>query len=144
MKPSTLIYTILFAISIMACQNNSSTTADAGLAADIKIYNDSVMAIHDRTMPLMTNLENLRKDLIEKRKTYIGSNNYDEVTKVNNLLGELNKSENAMWSWMYNFKPDSLQNEDKLNYLINELREVRKMENIVVSGIAKAESYIQK
>ncbi|GAA5222257.1 hypothetical protein [Membranihabitans marinus] len=141
---SIILTTLALAFLVIACKNDGSSSIEQELKEKIELYNDSVMVVHDRTMPQMSKIEDLRKQLTEQRKALIGVDNFNEVKKVNNLLGELNKSENAMWDWMYNFKPDTLQNDEKVNYLREELRSVRKMENIVISGIAKAESYIQK
>lgn len=119
-----------------SCQSGSEQqTEDATYSK----YYDSVMVIHDRTMPYMSTIENLRQQLKDKKET---TEDQDEIMNINQLLGGLNKGEDAMFDWMQQFKPDSLQDDEKLRYIQNELINVQRMEDIMMDGIHQAQEFL--
>ena len=126
---------------IISCNNENEESSVSDDTPEMIDYKDSIMTIHDRVMPKMSQLENLRKKLTAERKKQISAKNNEQLQKINHLLGELNKSENAMWDWMHNYQPDSLAGNTKMIYLKRELHSVKQMEEIVLSGMAKAQSY---
>lgn len=146
MRNLSYIFSIILFLNF-SCQNGEGKPEDAentNSSPQQQLLQDSIMTVHDRVMPQMSELENLRKRLTTERKKYISSGNNQRLLKINNLLGELNKSENAMWEWMHNYKPDSVYgDQEKMIYLKRELYSVRKMEDLFLSGIAKAQSYFE-
>src|SRR5699024_6199082 len=106
----------LFLIGMWSCQSGSEQQENE----EYTKYYDSVMMIHDRTMPFMNTIDQLRQQIKEK-KDALENGSESEVMDLNQLLGELNKGEDAMYDWMHNFKPDSIQEDEKLQYIQNEL-----------------------
>lgn len=137
-KQATILLAMLFLI-VLACQNEPKSAAEQ----EYDNYYDSVMLIHDRTMPMMGHLEELRTQLQEERRAVINADP-NRYRKVVNLLGELNKAEDAMFTWMNEFNPDSIPSEQKLNYIKSELGEVKHMEGLMLGGIGMAESYLEE
>lgn len=137
-KQATILSAILFLI-VLACQNEPKSAAEQEYDA----YYDSIMLIHDRTMPMMGHLEELRTQLQEERQKVINSDS-NRYRKVINLLGELNKAEDAMFTWMNEFNPDSIAADQKLNYIKGELESVKHMEGLMLGGIGTAEMYLEE
>lgn len=133
-----LFLTLIF-FSFLACQNNSKTDGEI----QYELYYDSIMVIHDRTMPMMSKIESLREELKKERNKVINEDR-NKYLKITNLLGELNKAEDAMFSWMNGFNPDSVTPEQKLEYIQSELSSVRNMEYLMIGGIGSAESYFEE
>ncbi len=137
-KQVTIIFALFFLFA-SACQNDPKSAAEQ----EYETYYDSVMLIHDRTMPMMGHLENLRNQLQEERRNVINTDS-NRYRKVVNLLGELNKAEDAMFTWMNEFDPDAVNPEQKVAYIQSELRKVKHMEGLMVGGIGMAESYLEE
>jgi len=127
----------LFLIGMWSCQSGSEQQENE----EYTKYYDSVMMIHDRTMPFMNTIDQLRQQIKEK-KDALENGSESEVMDLNQLLGELNKGEDAMYDWMHNFKPDSIQEDEKLQYIQNELHSIRRMEEIMMNGIHQAEEFL--
>src|SRR5690625_288979 len=106
---------LLILTGMWSCQSGSEQQQEDTTYSK---YYDSVMVVHDRTMPYMSTIESLRQQLKDKKETI---EDQDELININQLLGGLNKGEDAMFEWMHQFKPDSLQDEEKLRYIQNEL-----------------------
>lgn len=139
MTKRVALFAALIFVVILACQNDPESVAER----EYNTYYDSVMLIHDRTMPMMGHLENLRAQLKEERRAVINADT-NRYRKVLNLLGELNKAEDAMFAWMHEFDPDSVDPDQKLDYIKNELVKVKHMEGLMVGGVGMAESYLDE
>ncbi len=137
MKWALIFIPVLFA-GMVACQSDKKSEAEI----QYELYYDSIMVIHDHTMPLMGKIESLRDQLKKVRKVAI-NRDANQLRKINNLLGDLNKAEDAMFDWMNGFKPDSVQEDDRLNYIKIELTNVKHMEGLMLGGIGMTESYLE-
>lgn len=137
MKWALIFLPVLFT-GMLACQSEKKSEAEI----QYEIYYDSIMVIHDNTMPLMGKIESLRDQLKKERKVAINSD-ANQLRKINNLLGDLNKAEDAMFDWMNGFKPDSVQEDERLNYIKSELTEVKHMEGLILGGIGMTEDYLK-
>ncbi len=134
----TLIFLPIAFLTLLACQGEKKSEADI----QYDLYYDSIMVIHDRTMPLMSKIESLRDQLKKERKVAINEDS-NKFRKINRLLGELNKAEDAMFDWMNGFNPDSISADQKLNYIQSELSDVQHMEGLMLGGIGMAEDQLQ-
>lgn len=139
MTKTGILFTILGIGLIWACQNEPRSEADI----QYDHYYDTIMLIHDRTMPLMGKIENLRSQLKKERQAVINTD-ANRYRKVLNLLGELNKAENAMFTWMHGFKPDSVAQDDRLNYIQLQLNDVKHMEGLMLGSIGMSEMYLEE
>lgn len=136
-KWALFILPVIF-VGIMACQGDQKSEADI----QYDLYYDSIMVIHDRTMPLVGKIESLREQLKKERKVEI-NRDANKLRKINNLLGDLNKAEDSMFDWMNGFNPDSVQTDDKLNYIKSELSTIKHMEGLMLGGIGMTEAYLE-
>ena len=125
-------------IAIGSCQSDQKSAAEK----EYEAYYDSIMVIHDRTMPLMSKIENLRNELKQERKPAL-NNDAKKYLKINNLLAELNKAEDAMFDWMNGFEPDSVPAEEKMQYIQSELSTVEHMEGLMLGSIGMAEAHLE-
>lgn len=140
MTKSALLFSVIMFWAVLGCKNEPKSADD--VAYDN--FYDSVMIIHDRTMPLMGQLESLRSRLQDERRVVINSD-ANRFRKVNRLLSELNKAEDAMFTWMNGFNPDTIANmEEKINYIKSELSDVKHMEGLMLGGIGMAEQYLDE
>lgn len=129
----------LFITSIWSCQSGSGQNQES---EDYTRYYDSVMVIHDRTMPLMSTIDQLREQLKEIKES-AEEDSASDITNINRLMGELNKGEDAMYDWMHKFKPDAVPEEEKLRYIQNELYSIKRMEDIMMDGIHQSQEFLE-
>src|SRR5690625_6562903 len=106
---------LLILTGMWSCQSGSEQQQEDTTYSK---YYDSVMVVHDRTMPYMSTIESLRQQLKDKKETI---EDQDELININQLLGGLNKEKNGMLDWLNKLKPDSLQDEGKLGKIKNKL-----------------------
>ncbi len=132
------IFLSLILFGITACQSEKKSDVDQ----EYELYYDSIMVIHDRTMPLMSKIENLREQLKQERKVALNSDAKNYL-KINNLLAELNKAEDSMFDWMNGFNPDSIPDDKKRQYIQTELIKVQHMEGLMLGGIGMADAHIE-
>lgn len=64
---------------------------------------EAVMANHDVVMPMMSTTNKVRKKLKKALKTKEGLAG-ETVTKINGLIGGLNKADEGMMDWMNSFQ----------------------------------------
>lgn len=138
MTKRALIFLSIAFWGLLACQGEKKTEAEV----QYDLYYDSIMVIHDRTMPLMSKIENLRDQLKKERKVAINAD-ANKFRKINSMLGELNKAEDAMFDWMNGFNPDSVSADQKLNYIKSQFSQVEQMEGLMLGGIGMAEDQLQ-
>lgn len=134
-----IVLFFLFLTGIWSCRSESGQNQES---EDYTKYYDSVMVIHDRTMPFMSTIDQLREQLKEiKESAEEGSGS--DITNINRLMGELNKGEDAMYDWMHKFKPDAVPEEEKLRYIQNELHSIKRMEDIMMNGIHQSKEFLE-
>ncbi|MBY5959050.1 hypothetical protein KUV50_12940 [Membranicola marinus] len=138
MTQKTLLFFSMAIWAVFACQGEKKSEAEI----QYDLYYDSIMVIHDRTMPLMSKIEDLRGQLKKERKDVINSDP-NTFRKINRLLGELNKAEDAMFDWMNGFKPDTVAEDQKLNYIKSQFSQVEHMEGLMLGGIGMAEDQLE-
>lgn len=114
-------------ILLFACkQNKTASPAD--------ILHDEVMVIHDKVMPEMKTIHNLKKEL-EALKTP------ETDSLIMARVSELNQSDEAMMAWMDNFsEPDG--EEAKVTYLQEEKKKITEVNDAVFRSIEKARATI--
>ena len=114
-------------ILLSACkQNKTASPAD--------ILHDEVMVIHDKVMPEMKTIHNLKKEL-EALKTP------ETDSLIMARVSELNQSDEAMMAWMDNFsEPDG--EEAKVTYLQEEKKKITEVNDAVFRSIEKARATI--
>lgn len=120
--------TILFSLSLVACGN------DADIQKEDELRNE-VFAIHDEVMPKMSDIVNLKGQLMEMS---LDSTNEAEVKAA---ISQLEKAEDGMMQWMNNFIQPEKMREDKkthqeiLQYLQDEKQAITKVRDDMHNSI---------
>lgn len=98
-----------------------------------KLY-DEVMEVHDAVMPEISTINKLKRTI---RKI----DPQDSMTVA--LIKELGDADEAMMSWMADFKPKKDQEEsEQLAYLASEKLKISKVSDQMLGSINKAKAYL--
>jgi hypothetical protein len=139
---------ILF-LGLLACQNNEKGAGHdtAGLSAELKPLYEEVLTIHDEVMPEMsklTQLQNQTTELLQQRRAETPVDT-DKLKETNQVLGQLNRAESAMWDWMHGFGAlDSIPADKKQSFLMEQKLSAENMRDLVLNSIKEASDYVQK
>lgn len=116
---------ILLTIIIFGCKEKNDEIAEKKSA----LYNE-VMAIHDKIMPEMSTIHTLKRDLKSIE------NNESKTIIINKII-ELDEADEAMMSWMADFKvPDDQSKE--VEYLIKEKLSIQNISDKIYTSITEA------
>ncbi|HEY4652076.1 MAG TPA: hypothetical protein VIG72_11720 [Pontibacter sp.] len=105
-----------------------------------------VMAVHDSAMADMGTIFKLRRNLRALRDT-LATQQTDSATLhlLQQQITGLSKADESMMRWMRNYKaPDTLQHEQAMNYLQQELRSIEKVKTTMDSTIDAASKVYQQ
>ncbi|MBK8504444.1 MAG: hypothetical protein IPL46_20900 [Saprospiraceae bacterium] len=131
-------------LSLVACQSNEAGSSQ-NVPKDLRSLHQEVLAIHDEVMPKMSLLTGLQALLGDKLKELrsIQPVEVEKLKEANQVLGQLNRSESAMWDWMDGFsKFDSIPAEEKEVFLLNEKASAEDMKTLMLNSIKAAEEFI--
>ncbi len=105
------------------------------------------MAIHDEAMARMGDIYKLRRTLRSMRDTLEAQQQTDSTTvlALEQEISGLNKADEAMMQWMRQYSaPDTLQHEQAMDYLQQELVKVERVQTIMDSTIEAAQTTVKK
>lgn len=139
-----LLYSLIV-VALVSC--NTSTGGDATGGSAIDSLRTAVLAIHDEVMPKMSHLTSLQSQLSDKLKELRSEEmvNMDLLKETNQVLGQLNKAESAMWDWMDSYsRYDSIPAEEKEGFLNFEKSSAEDMRDLMLSSIETAEKFLEK
>lgn len=108
------------------------------------LYNQA-MDVHDEVMPKMGDIYKLKKDLQEQ----IASTPdmvVERKQQLEAIISNLDSANNAMMDWMHKFNPlpDSVDQEKAREYLESEIEHVKKVKELMLESIEKAQSEVNK
>ncbi len=119
---------IVLLVFLAACRESSRQPSP-----DDVLY-DEVMAIHDKVMPEMTTIHNLKKELHALRTP-------DSDSLILARIKDLDDSDEAMMSWMHSFKvPD--KSDAKKIYLEQEKDKISKVSEMIYRSMDQAKATI--
>ena len=127
---------ILFALPLLLLLG----CAEGG-ASEQQELEATVLAKHDSAMARMGDIFKLRRNLRTLRDTLAAHEN-DSATlqALSKELEGLNRADEVMMDWMHNYKaPDSLQHEQAMRYLQQELQKIERVQVVMDSTIAAAQ-----
>ena len=105
-----------------------------------------VMAVHDSAMAEMGTIFKLRRNLRALRDT-LATRQTDSTTLLllqQHITG-LNRADEAMMDWMRNYKaPDTLQHQQAMQYLQQELQKIEKVKTTMDSTVKTARQTYQQ
>lgn len=108
------------------------------------LYNQA-MEVHDEVMPKMEDIYQLKRNLQEQI-----ANTPDMVVErkkqLEQIISNLDSANNAMMDWMHTFNPlpDSTDQEQAREYLESEIEQVKKVKELMIESIEKAEAEATK
>ncbi len=146
------ILSVLALVLIMASCGKTSEHSGNGHDSDSNaddspneaLYNQA-MEVHDEVMPKMEDIYQLKRNLQEQI-----ANTPDMVVERKNqleqIISNLDSANNAMMDWMHKFNPlpDSTDQEQAREYLESEIERVKKVKELMVESIEKAEAEATK
>ncbi|WP_276496611.1 hypothetical protein [Pontibacter litorisediminis] len=140
MKRHILLLALPLAI-LGACQSGASGEEEK------TELETKVMAIHDEAMARMGDIYKLRRTLRSMRDTLEAQQQTDSTTvlALEQEISGLNKADEAMMQWMRQYSaPDTLQHEQAMDYLQQELVKVERVQTIMDSTIEAAQTTVKK
>ena len=133
---------------LIGCTSDNKTeNAGSNIPETLRPLYEEVLQIHDDVMPEMSTLSKLQDQLSRKLDTLRAQTppDRDALREANRVLGELNKAENAMWSWMHGFASlDSVPDHDKEIFLQREKLDALSMKDLMLTGIENAKEYLDE
>ncbi|NND04859.1 MAG: hypothetical protein HKN87_00645 [Saprospiraceae bacterium] len=131
----------------VACGNDyAKTTPEASVPERLQPLYQEILQIHDEVMPEMNQISKLQNSLSSQLDTLRNQEpvNKEKLKETNRMLGELNRAENAMWSWMHRFaKLDSVPVDDKEKFLRAEKSSANSMKDLMLRSIEDANEYLK-
>ncbi|NND34003.1 MAG: hypothetical protein HKN76_15550 [Saprospiraceae bacterium] len=142
-------YYIFLIIVAAACQSNNSPsgTDSADLPSELEPLYEEVINIHDEVMPEMSKVTQLQTQVTDRLKGQRAEQpiNTEKLKETNQILGQLNRAESAMWDWMHNFgKLDSIPPSEKERFLQSEKLSAENMKNLVLESIKEATEFLEQ
>lgn len=100
---------------------------------EINQRHDEIMVIHDEVMPMMKDIYQLKKEL----------KNSSQSEEAQTLIKSLDDADEAMMDWMAGYDKPSASDGDYKAYLDQQMVEVKKMQDVMLTSIDNARKYLQ-
>lgn len=117
-------------------QAKESETELTEAKTPIELSWDEVMVVHDEVMPKMSDLNRLKKELLQ------------DSVKHAALLEKITAAEDGMWDWMHQLTPlkevKTMPEAEAKAYLDQEMERISKVKRQMLESIETAEGEIQK
>lgn len=144
---SIWLFIFMMAGFIIACGNDQvGNMPQESLPEHLQPLYEEILQIHDEVMPEMNQISKLQNSLSSQLDSLRKQEPVDKekLKETNRMLGELNRAENAMWSWMHSFsKLDSVPEDDKEKFLRAEKSSANSMKDLMLRSIADANEYLK-
>lgn len=133
---------------LAGCKNASENSSNNHkIPTSLQPLHQEVLAIHDEVMPRMGEISNLQEKLIARLEVLRGQEpiNTDSLKQANQVLGQLNRSESAMWDWMHGFSAlDSIADDRKEAFLQTNKSTATEMRDLIVNSLEEAHAFLQE
>lgn len=130
-----------FSVALLTGCNTGPTEAEQKTELE-----QHVMAVHDSAMADMGQIFKLRKNLRALRDTLATRQTDSTVLlQLQKNITSLSKADEAMMNWMRHYKaPDTLQHEQAMQYLNQELQKIERVKITMDSSINAAQQVYQQ
>jgi hypothetical protein len=133
MKKFVILKTMMLLFVLFSCGGSSNPAFEQEDA-----LRNEVFAIHDEVMPKMSDIVRLKGNLVEFKTDAANE------AEVKGALIQLEKAEDAMMSWMNNFKaPEKMRDlkshDEIMGYLQSQKEEIAKVRDSMNGSISTAE-----
>lgn len=133
------LFTIIVCTLLIAACNLNQNSGEAEYL--LKKMHSEVMDIHDNVMPMMSDINKLRRQLGQKLED-------PEVTKqdsIQQFIYQLEEADNAMMDWMSDFKKPDYSNPAAAEALYkSEKVKIQAVEIKMNSTISKAKAFLSR
>ncbi|WP_237144714.1 hypothetical protein [Pontibacter pamirensis] len=136
-------YFILLVVPFLLLTGCNAGPAEATQQEELEA---NVMTIHNDAMAKMGDIYKLRRNFRSLRDT-LAAQQADTVTlqALQQQIDELNQADEVMMVWMRNYSaPDTLQYEQAMNYLQQELKKIERVQTVMDSTIQAARQTYQQ
>lgn len=140
-----IVLASLMVVSVACGNDNSDHAQQSSLPESLQPLHKEILQIHDEVMPEMNQISKLQNRLSNQLDTLRKQEPVDKnlLKETNRMLGELNRAENAMWSWMHGFsKLDSIPDDHKEKFLKAEKSSAQSMRDLMLHSIEDAKEYL--
>jgi len=134
MKRKTIVFALPLLL-LLGCADGGTSEA-----SELETLEATVLAKHDSAMVLMDDIFKLRHNLRNLHDT-LATHITDTATArvVQRQIEGLNGADKVMMDWMHNYEaPDSLQHDQAMAYLQQELKKIERVQVVMDSTIAAA------
>ena len=141
MNSKVLIYALFAVLTISACNSAEKPTDEAApteetVQSELEKAWDAVMVVHDEVMPKMSDLNRLKKELMQ------------DTVKNAEMIEMITKAQDGMMDWMHNLKPlntlKAMPETEAKTYLDGQMTSVTEVKRMMLERIEKAENELQK
>ena len=140
------IFYLLILASFFSCKSGTGDGSNTD-EVDIDQLHGEVLAIHDEVMPKMSTLTSLQSQVTDQLKALKSEQpvDKDKLKAANEVLGQLNRAESAMWDWMDSFSAfDTIVEVEKEAFLMTEKASAEDMKGLMLTSIDAAETYLKE
>jgi Mg2+ and Co2+ transporter CorA len=134
---------LLIAMPLLLLFGCNTVSSEATETEELESH---VMAIHDEAMAKMGDIYKLRRNLRSLRDT-LATQQTDTATlqALQQQIDGLNAADEVMMVWMRNYQaPDSVQQDQAMNYLQQELQKIERVQTVMDSTITAARQTYQQ
>lgn len=128
-----------------AGHNHEATTGSGKLFAEVMAVHDEMMPKLDDVMALKSQAKRKIDQLDSLAKTGGKPETTEKKQKLDSLVAELDRADNAMMDWMHNFDSDmkGMTEARKSEYLESEKVRITAVKEKMLGGIAKATAQLK-
>ncbi len=145
LPPLQIIF--VFIIFLLISCNISDSAGQSKIPEELQPLYREALEIHDEVMPRMGELTLLQEKMTAKLDELRSAEPIDKeaLRESNRILGQLNRSESAMWDWMHSFSTlDSIPGSEKEVFLTRSKSSAEDMKNLILSSLETARKYLQE
>jgi len=128
---------LIFFLVIIGCENKDKIQEEQ--------LQKEVLEVHDELMPRMQDIEQLKREL-EERKETLDSLADEQVALFNELINQLSESGESMMDWMRNYSQEykEMKHDEIMDYLDDQKEKVEEAKEKINRAIDAAESELKE
>lgn len=126
-----------FSYIIIALLTSLTLSCDRMENTEYSQLYDEVMEIHDDVMPKMRDIHKAKKQIKKLKNTEL-------TEEISQQITSLDAADEAMMSWMANFKKPKMENmADNITYLKEQKESITQVRDVMLNTIEEAETFIK-
>lgn len=136
MKSIVRISVFFLVVTISACNSSEK---------EVEKLKSEVMKVHDEVMPKMDDIMRLSSELKEMEAS-LDSTQVDKMKMIERKKAALKSADSSMMDWMHSYDGEMLEmtDEEKMDYLNDEMVKIKAVKQRMLSAIADVEKFVEK